>query len=158
MAQARHANPLYRAFVEGWERYAPVRAQKTLASAIQIGDPVSIHRAIRALAQHDGVVEDASEQELIDASARADRFGLFTCPHTGVALAALEKLVARGVIGADDRVVVVSTAHGLKFTEAKVGYHTSTLPGLASPHANPPVALPADVGRVVDVLRRTFRL
>ena len=71
----------------------PVTAQQTLASAIQIGDPVSARagpaRAAQAL---DGVVEQASEQELADAAARADRAGLFTCPHTGVALAALEKL------------------------------------------------------------------
>jgi len=158
VAQAQNANPLYRAYVDGWDRYAPVRAQKTLASAIQIGDPVSIRRAIRALEAHDGVVEEASEQELMDASARADRFGLFTCPHTGVALAALEKLAARQVIGPDDRVVVVSTAHGLKFTDSKVGYHTGRLPGLETPRANPPVALPAEVGAVVDVLRRTFEI
>ena len=48
---------------------------------------------------------------------------MYTCPHTGVALAALFKLVERGVIKSKDRVVVISTAHGLKFTEFKVGYH-----------------------------------
>jgi threonine synthase len=37
----------------------------------------------------------------------------------GVALAALTKLRERQVIGAEDRVVVVSTAHGLKFTHSK---------------------------------------
>ncbi|PKN53893.1 MAG: threonine synthase [Deltaproteobacteria bacterium HGW-Deltaproteobacteria-14] len=158
VAQASHANPLYQAYVGGWERYAPVTAKKTLASAIQIGDPVSIHRAIRALREHDGVVEEADEQELMDACAHADRFGLFTCPHTGVALAALKKLVARQVIGPDDRVVVVSTAHGLKFTDSKVAYHSGTLDGITSRFANPPVSLPAEVGQVVDVLRRTFEI
>ena len=43
---------------------------------------------------------------------------MFNCPHTGVALAALAKLRDNGTIGKDDRVVVVSTAHGLKFTQA----------------------------------------
>ncbi len=152
-AQAHHANPLYRAYVEGWDRYAPITAQKTLASAIQIGDPVSIHRAIRALKAHDGVVEEATEQELMDASARADRFGLFTCPHTGVALAALAKLVAKQVIGKGDRVVVVSTAHGLKFAGSKVAYHQGRLDGLDSRLANPPMALPADVDQVVGALK-----
>jgi hypothetical protein len=46
--------------------------------------------------------------------------GMFNCPHTGVALAALIKLRQRNVIGANDRTVVVSTAHGLKFTQSKV--------------------------------------
>jgi threonine synthase len=37
-----------------------------------------------------------------------------------VALAALTKLRERGVIGKNDRTVVVSTAHGLKFAQSKV--------------------------------------
>ena len=45
-----------------------------------------------------GVVEQATEQELADEAARADRTGMFNCPHTGVALAALRKLVERKVI------------------------------------------------------------
>ncbi len=43
-----------------------------------------------------GVVEQATEEELADACARADRTGLYTCPHTGVALACLFKLRDRG--------------------------------------------------------------
>ena len=122
----------------------PVPAQRTLASAIQIGAPVSARRALRALEALDGVVEQATEQELADAAARGDRAGLFTCPHTGVALAALEKLAARGAIRRGERVVVVSTAHGLKFSDFKVGYHDGTLPGIASPLRNPGVKLPGD--------------
>ena len=38
---------------------------------------------------------------MADAAARADRTGMFNCPHTGVALAALEKLVARGEVQPD---------------------------------------------------------
>ena len=48
---------------------------------------------------------------------------MFNCPHTGVALAALAKLRDNGTIGKDDRVVVVSTAHGLKFTQASWFWH-----------------------------------
>ena len=69
---------------------------------------------------------------------RADRTGLFNCPHTGVALAALEKLVARGEIRASDRVVVVSTANGLKFTDFKVRYHDGELPEVPKPRARQP--------------------
>jgi hypothetical protein len=38
----------------------------------------------------------------------------------GVALAALTKLRDRGVIGPNDRTVVVSTAHGLKFAQVRL--------------------------------------
>ena len=73
-----------------------------------------------ALNATNGIVEEATEEELMDAAARADLTGMFNCPHTGVALAALTKLRERNVIGKDDRVVVISTAHGLKFTSSKV--------------------------------------
>jgi threonine synthase len=148
VAQAERANPLYRAFERGFDRYEPVTAQRTAASAIQIGDPVSVDRAIRVLRATDGVVEQATEDELADAVARADRTGMYNCPHTGVALAATEKLVRRGWIGKGDRVVVVSTAHGLKFTEFKRAYHMGALDGVTARHANRPVELPADVREV----------
>jgi len=51
-----------------------------------------------ALKAMNGVVEEATENELADACARADRTGLYTCPHTGVALACLFKLRERGLI------------------------------------------------------------
>jgi threonine synthase len=151
-AQAEHANPLFRAFVNGYDRYEPITARATAASAIQIGDPVSINRAIRTLQRFDGIVEQASEQELADAAARADRTGMYACPHTGVALAAAFKLIDRGVIRRDQRVVVISTAHGLKFSRFKVDYHENTLPHVSSALANPPMELPPDV----DAVRRAI--
>ena len=68
---------------QGWEHFEPVTAKTTFASAIQIGDPVSIDRAILALEATDGIVEEATEEELMDAAARADLTGMFNCPHTG---------------------------------------------------------------------------
>ena len=61
--------------MQGWDHYKPVKAQTTFASAIQIGDPVSLDRAIMALSETDGIVEEATEEEMMDAAARADRTG-----------------------------------------------------------------------------------
>jgi threonine synthase len=151
VAQAEAANPLYLAFKRGWA-FEPVTARPTLATAIQIGNPVSVEKAVRTLRRHDGIVEQASEAELADAAAQADRAGLFTCPHTGVALAALIKLVRRGEIGPRERVVVISTANGLKFAEFKQRYHEGGLP-FAAALANPPVSVANDydeVRRAID--------
>lgn len=154
VAQAASANPLYRAHAAGQREVVAIKAETTLASAIQIGNPVSAPRAMLALAAMDGVVEQATEDELCDAAARADRTGLYTCPHTAVALVALEKLAKRGAIRQKDRVVVVSTASGLKFTEFKVRYHEGALDGVDSRAANPPIELPADYDRVRDAIER----
>jgi len=153
-AQAEHANPLYRSYQTGYRVYEPIAARPTLASAIQIGNPVSIEKAIDALRRYDGIVEQATEFELADVCARADRTGLFNCPHTGVALAAMEKLVARGEIGRHDRVVVISTAHGLKFVDMKVRYHELRLEGVESRLPNPPIELPARYEAVRDEMLR----
>ncbi len=110
----------------------------------------------RMLKEFDGVVEQASEDELANAAARADRTGMYCCPHTGVALAVLFKLIKRGEIKSSDRVVVISTAHGLKFTGFKVGYHDQALEGVAARGANPPLELPADYSAVSDAIDRAI--
>jgi threonine synthase len=153
-AQAENANPLYLSYLSGFKQYRKVAAKRTLASAIQIGAPVSYERAVKVLKAFEGIVEQVSEDELADAAARADRAGLYACPQTGVALAVLTKLVFRGEIKKSERVVVISTAHGLKFTEMKVGYHEGTLEGITPRHANPPLELPADVAVVKEQIAR----
>ena len=153
-AQAEAANPLYLSYQRGFEVFEPIAARPTLASAIQIGNPVSIEKAVDALKRYDGIVEQASEAELAEACARADATGLFNCPHTGVALAAMEKLLHKGVIRRDDRVVVISTAHGLKFVDFKLRYHEMSLEGVDAEIANPPIELPASYQVVRDQMLR----
>jgi threonine synthase len=157
-AQAEAANPLYLSYQRGFEVFEPIAARPTLATAIQIGNPVSIEKAIHALKNYDGIVEQASEPEIAEACARADRTGLFNCPHTGVALAALEKLVTRGEIAQNETVVVISTAHGLKFVEQKVHYHRMELEGIEPERPNPPIELPARYETVRDEMLRQVEL
>ena len=154
VAQAEAANPLYLSYLKDFRVFEQIAARPTLASAIQIGNPVSAVKAIDALRRYDGIVEQASEAELAEACADADRTGLFNCPHTGVALVALNKLVKRGAVKKGDRVVVISTAHGLKFVDFKIQYHESTLAGLDSLVPNPPIELPADYAKVRDRMLR----
>lgn len=154
VAQAANANPFYQAYTRGFDKLEPVQAKKTLASAIQIGNPVSYPKAERAIKNYNGVVVEVSEQELADAAHRADKIGLYCCPHTGVALGALEKLIANKTISSDEEVVVISTAHGLKFTEFKVAYHEGSLEGLTSRYANPIFKAPAELGAVMDILKK----
>lgn len=155
VAQAERANPLYRAYKRNFEVFEPIQAQKTLASAIQIGNPVSFEKAVRTLKQFNGIVEQASEEELADAVALGDRTGMFNCPHTGVALAVMLKLLKAGQIDKSERVVVISTAHGLKFVEMKVKYHKREME-FPSRHANDPIELPARLDAVKSALDKAL--
>jgi len=152
-AQSEKANPLFRAYNAGLpEACEPVQAQTTQASAIQIGNPVSYPRARQGLRETNGFVVQVTEEELMDATALGDRYGLFSCPHTGVGLAALQKCVASGKIGKTDRVVVVSTAHGLKFADSKVQYHKKELPDMACSLANQIHYVSPDPEAIVSII------
>ncbi|MBP7654814.1 threonine synthase, partial [Candidatus Dependentiae bacterium] len=122
VAQAKQANPLYLSYLQQFKKYKSVTAKPTAASAIQIGNPVSVEKAIKILKKYNGLVEQATEDELANACAMGDLTGLYNCPNTGVALAALLKLVKNKIIRKNHKVVVVSTAHGLKFSEFKINY------------------------------------
>lgn len=155
-AQAAKANPLYLSYIKGFSEFKPVKAQKTLANAIQIGDPVSYKKAIAVLKAFNGIVEQATEDELANASAQADKTGLFCCPHTGVALAVLIKLLKRKEIMPDERVVVISTAHGLKFPEFKINYHENKLEEVTPHFANLPVELPPRYDAIMTAIDKKF--
>jgi len=62
-AQAQQANPLYRSFLQNFESYGAITAGD-LATAIQIGNPVSIHKASKPSGDPKGIVDQASEAEL----------------------------------------------------------------------------------------------
>jgi threonine synthase len=151
-AQSERANPLYRSWLTGFRSFEPVEAGPTMATAIRIGNPVSFPRAVEALRATDGLVADASEDALADAAAWGDRFGFFNDPQTGVALAVLRKLVASREIGPRDRVVVVSTAHGLKFPDFKLEVHEGRIPGTDPSLRNRPV----EVEAATDLVRRAL--
>src|SRR5512147_2071302 len=156
VAQAERANPLYRSYLKDFKTFEPMEAQKTLASAIQIGNPVSIEKAIRTLKLFNGIVVDATEQELADAAALGDTTGMFNCPHTGVALAGMFKLLKAGKIDKSEHVVVISTAHGLKFTDFKVNYHEEKL-GFPCRFSNKPIELPPTVDAVKKALDEALK-
>jgi threonine synthase len=148
-AQAQQANPLYRAYLKNFESFEPIVAGSTLATAIQIGNPVSFSKAVKGLRATNGIVDQASEAELANATAQVDRFGFFNDPQTGVALAVTMKLAKKGVIQKGSRVVIVSTAHGLKFVDFKLRFHQGQLQGGDTTLRN----LPIEVSSNIDAVR-----
>ena len=151
VVQAEGASPLYRAFRAG-APVVPVKDPKTIATAIKIGAPVSWKKCLRGLAATRGVVEQVTDQEILDAKARLDASGIGAEPASCATLAGLRKLVDGGVIGRADRVCGILTGHLLKDPEVVVGYHRGTLEGIRSTHANPPVSVPATLDAVVAAM------
>lgn len=124
--QAEGANPLYRAYQRGFDCLEPMHAE-TVASAIKIGNPVNYPKAVRALRWTDGVVEQVSDQEIMDAKALIDGMGIGCEPASGCSLAGVRKLVDSGTIRPGETVVSILTGHVLKDPEATIGYHEDRL-------------------------------
>lgn len=117
--QAAGANPFYRSFKQGFTRRETVRAD-TVATAIKIGDPVSYTRARRVIEECEGVVEEVSDAEILEAKCIIDRAGIGCEPASAATLAGVRKLVSRGIIKRDDQVVGVLTGNLLKDTRTGI--------------------------------------
>ena len=117
--QAAGANPFYRSFKQGFMQQEQVQAS-TIASAIKIGNPVSYTRARRVIEESDGVVEEVTDTEILAAKAVIDRAGIGCEPASAATLAGIRKLVNRGVIKRDDRVVGILTGNLLKDSQTGI--------------------------------------
>ncbi len=125
--QAEGANPLYRAYQGGFAELVPVHAE-TVATAIKIGNPVNYPKAVRTLEWTDGVVEQVTDQALMEAKSRIDAAGIGCEPASGCTLAGIRKLVENGVIKRHETVVGVLTGHVLKDADATINYHQDRIP------------------------------
>ncbi len=112
---------------EGYYRDLTTKNQRasTIASAIEINHPVNLPKALRALQKLDGVVREASDQEMLDAKAKVGAGGFGCEPASAASVAGAKKLRQEGVIAPSDRVVCILTGHQLKDPTATVAYHST---------------------------------
>jgi threonine synthase len=181
---AAGANTLYRLYEEQglrWNQGDPQRERvegyytqmeetgqraATVASAIEINQPVNFYKCLRALETCDGVVREVSDQEILDAKAQVGAGGLGCEPASAASVAGARKLRQEGVIAAGDRVVCVLTGHLLKDPDATVAYHTDNaemfqrvLASRGVKHAsfaNRAVVVPNDLEKIVEAIEKNI--
>jgi threonine synthase len=113
--QAAGAAPIANAIKSGSDMIIPVTKPETVATAIRIGAPVSWKKAISAIRDSGGTAEMVTDDEILAAQKLLARVeGLFVEPASASSIAGLKKLVENGEIDRDERVVCVTTGHGLK--------------------------------------------
>lgn len=96
----------------------------TIASAIEIGRPVNLVKALRALDVMNGVVVEVDDETISEHRAMVGRYGFGCEPASAASVAGLTQLLAKGVIGKDEKVVCILTGHELKDPNETVKYHT----------------------------------
>lgn len=139
--QAEGANPFYETWMRHSKGLIEVAHPETLASAIRIGRPVNWRKAIRSLNWCGGVVEQVSDQEIMDAKAIIDGCGIGCEPSAAASVAGLKKLLEQGTVDVNEEVVCILTGNILKDIDSTVQYHLSQLKSIHSAHANKPVVI-----------------
>ncbi len=148
--QAQGANPLYTM----WKERIPFETVKaeTIATAVKIGNPISWKKSIRGIEWSRGVVEQVTDQEIMDAKAFVDASGIGAEPASCCSIAGARKLTKAGIIDKKERVVAVLTGNLLKDPDAVVNYHLGRLKGIKSTYANKPIVIESSLKAVRKVL------
>ncbi|MBI2941656.1 MAG: threonine synthase [Chloroflexi bacterium] len=154
--QAAGASPFAAAFRTGFREFQPQKAQ-TIATAIKIGHPVNYAKARRVVEALDGVVEQVTDQEIMDAKALVDRAGIGCEPASAASVAGARKLAVARTIRPGDRVVALLTGHLLKDPEASLNYHYGRLPDISPVAPNRPIAIEPTLDQVRRLLREDTR-
>lgn len=111
--QAAGAAPIAQAFQTG----APLTPgpSQTIADGIAVGTPRNWRKALRAVRDSAGTFVTVTDEEILDAVRFLARStGLWGEPAAVAGVAALPALLDRGVIGRDERVLLMITGTGLK--------------------------------------------
>jgi threonine synthase len=139
--QASGSAPIAQMIKNNSDKFVPVEHPETVATAIRIGAPVSWKKAVNAIRESHGTAETVTDDEILDAQKILARVeGIFVEPASASSIAGLKKLVNNGVIGKDERVVCITTGHGLKD------------PDTAIKQSEKPLEVDADISAIENAL------
>jgi threonine synthase len=139
--QAAGSAPIANAIKSGSDTIVPVTAPETVATAIRIGAPVSWKKAMTAIKESNGTAETVTDEEILSAQKMLARVeGLFVEPASASSIAGLIKLFDNGTIDKDERIVCVTTGHGLKDPDTAVKV------------SEKPVEVDAEISAIEEVL------
>ena len=136
--QSVHANPVYKYYLEPdlkKRHFIPMSVRPSVAQAAMIGNPVSMPRVIRLVADYNETageqkifVAEVMEQDIMDWQLTANRNGHVACTHGGECLAGMVAARKNGWIREDESVILDSTAHALKFSGFQEMYFEDRFP------------------------------
>jgi threonine synthase len=129
--QAAGAAPMVEAIQEGTEDTRRWEEVETRATAIRIGNPVNAPKALPGIRETGGTAVAVSEEAITRAQRDLAEEGVGVEPASACSIAGLRKLREQGTVGAEERVVCLTTGHLLKDAEAAVraGTEPEPVPG-----------------------------
>ncbi len=118
VAQTKGANTLVRWAESDFQTYAPGPFKDTVATAMNIQDPVSFPRINKLYKNFSMSFFDTAEKDIQRVRALFMGAGANICPQTAVALDAVLQAKEKGIVKKNDTIVTINTASGLKFTSS----------------------------------------
>ncbi len=116
--QAAGCAPIVRAWEEGAASSEFWQGAETVASGIRVPKALGDFLVLRALRETGGCAIAVGDDEITDAVYQVARDdGLFLSPEGAATVAALPHLLAQGLIGRDERIVLFNTGAGIKYPE-----------------------------------------
>jgi threonine synthase len=116
--QSSGCAPIVRAFEAGADRATPWENPWTIASGLRVPAPLGDRLILRALRESGGAAVAVTDADLAAEAASVTRAeGVDLAPEGGAAVAAARLLRERGLLRADDEVVIFNTGGGWLYRE-----------------------------------------
>ncbi|MGH7650746.1 MAG: threonine synthase [Gemmatimonadaceae bacterium] len=117
--QATGCAPIVRAFEAGARSAEEFQNAATIASGLRVPKAIGDFLILDALRESGGAAVAVSDAELIAGARELGRMeGIFAAPEGGACVPALRKLLERGDVKPEEKVVLFNTGSGIKYLDA----------------------------------------
>jgi len=117
--QAEGCAPIARAFDQGLEKAPMWENATTVADGLRVPRAIGDFLILRAVRESGGTALAVPDSEMVDGMiAIGSAEGVSAAPEGGASLAALKRLLDRGIIGRHESVVLFNTGGALKYLDA----------------------------------------
>jgi threonine synthase len=134
VGQTTAADTLVRWQESQYQKYEPGEYKDTVASAMNINNPVSFPRLKTLYEKFNIHFYRVTEEQIQKTWSEYTRAGANICPQSAVALHAVHQAKEAGMVKPDDVIVSISTASSIKFAESGIAHHKN---GTKEDFANP---------------------
>ena len=122
VSQPTNCAPLHASFQAGADGHVPAPFYPTIAEGTAIKRPIRLNQMLDVLRESNGGTVTIDEEEILGASLKLAKQGLFVEPTSAHAAAGLLKLTEQGLISSAEQTVVILSGSGLKATSFYAEY------------------------------------
>ena len=125
--QASGCAPIVRAFEQRKPESEPWKDAATIAAGLRVPKALGDFLVLDAIYRSGGAAVAATDDEILAGVRTLARLeGIFACPEGGAVIAALPKLLERGVVKGEDTMILFNTGTAMKYLDVLASAFTSS--------------------------------